>query len=162
MRRSSSSLGEWGGGQTGRQGTSSRACLTPRTSPEIRVPGRRGARSPFSLFSTKPIIQHKAVPVPPGFKPLSGCPLLPRPCHPHRPHHSPLAACREALGTRSFFSFLCCPAPACPRATPDSVPWSSLLLRGQEKLSLLQGSDAPPPTKLGPHLSLRAARTFPS
>lgn len=55
--------------------TSSRMCCVPCD--ESRgVRGLRRARDPFSLFSTKPIMQHEAVLVPPGFKPLSGCPLL--------------------------------------------------------------------------------------
>lgn len=55
--------------------TSSRMCCVPYDQSR-GVQGLRRARDPFSLFSTKLIMQDEAVLVPPGFKPLSGCPLL--------------------------------------------------------------------------------------
>ena len=64
--------------ETGRQiPLKQSVCALPLvTSPESRGLGLRRARFPFSPFATKLIIQHKAVLVHPGFKPLSGCPLL--------------------------------------------------------------------------------------
>lgn len=56
--------------------TSSRVCCMPCDQSREQGGGLRRARAPFSLFSTQAILQCKAVSVPPGFKPLSGCPLL--------------------------------------------------------------------------------------
>lgn len=98
-------------------------------------PEERGAS--LSLLSTQLIFQCKAVPVPPGFQPSGGCPLLlgwtprsrawlpgPASLATLTTHHWPPAC--EALATRAS-SAPCGTSPALPRAPRAQLPPSGTL-----------------------------------